>query len=166
MFLGKFCSQNFLCNAAFTFWLSIKEKNLNFLWNVSTDCRNFLGKSNKLIYCNSEFYLFMIMFLCVHDHVFMSFHEYEQACCELVCTCICARVEKLIYHFYVTDLSLFALKTSGNLPFLKDDFSKKIRYSHPSSQTHTHIHRHTHTLKYLQSKESQMQRRIQFFKNS
>ena len=78
MFLGKFCSQNYLCNAAFTFWLSIKEKNLNFLWNVSTDCRNFLGKSNKLIYCNSEFYLFMIMFLCVHDHVFMSFHEYEQ----------------------------------------------------------------------------------------
>ena len=60
--------------------------------NFLTDCRNFLGKTNKLIYCKSEFYVFMVMFLCVHDHVFMLFHDYEQAWGELVCTCICARV--------------------------------------------------------------------------
>ena len=61
------------------------------VYNFLTDCRNFLGKSSKLIYCNSEFNVLMIMFLCVHDHVFMFFHEYEQAWCELVCTCFCVR---------------------------------------------------------------------------
>ena len=49
------------------------------VYNFLTDCRNFLGKSSKLIYCNSEFTVLMIMFLCVHDHVFLFFHEYEQA---------------------------------------------------------------------------------------
>ena len=38
--------------------------------NFLTNFTNFLGKTNKLIYFNYEFYVFMIMFSCVHDHVF------------------------------------------------------------------------------------------------
>ena len=45
-----------------------REHNINIyifpqimLCNCLTDCRNFLGKTNKLIYCNSEFYVFTII---------------------------------------------------------------------------------------------------------
>ena len=36
--------------------------------NFLTDCRNFIGNTNKLIYSNSEFNMFVIMFLCVNDY--------------------------------------------------------------------------------------------------
>ena len=67
---------------------------------------------------------------------------------------LCPSLEpNLTNHFYATGLFLYPLKTSEDLSFLKGTIL-------------SHTHTYTHTLKCLQSKESQLQRRIQFCENS
>ena len=110
--------------------------------NFLTDCRNFLGKTSKLIYFNYEFYVFMIMFLCVHDHVFswmrgsvLRVSVYMYLCSSLH--------SNQINHYYVTGLSLYTPWKHLKTFLFSIMFFQKIRYSHPSSQLHTHIHTHT-----------------------
>ena len=101
----------------------------------------------------------LVQKLCVICQARVPVYEYEQV---IVYPYLCYSLEpNLINQFYVTSLFLYPLKTSL---FWKMIFHKDKTLSILLQNTHIHIH--TPTFKWVQSRESQLQRRIQFCDNS